>query len=316
MPIYGQSTKADFLLIKDNPTPETKLSFTQNESGCCFVLPVFAETVFTSDFYNDKFCPLFFWNRGFSTADLWLQKYVNGVWVDTVELNIDDWTETNLAYDPSVFGFFENIYNEKAIGYQLSWRLVLTDSNLGAGTYRIKSTGTAIFGGTVSKYSLEFCLQEYTQPRADETVRIEWWLNGNIGNPDDDQLKRDYGTLNWYNQIRLPGSRFGYDTSQFEREFVKYQNGKEVWLTDKQIEEYILKTGYFDRATHRYIKIDILQADDIRITDYNIQNPTPNQNKFVIVNGNYEPVWQPGTLYAPVEIKFQQAYQNLNHKRY
>jgi hypothetical protein len=317
MPPYGQAIKETFLIIRDNPNGEAVLSFNTVTTDCCITLPVFGETVFTSDYFNDITAPLFFWGKGFSTANLWLQKYVSGAWVDKVELNVGTWTDASLAYDPSVFGFFTNRFSEKAIGYQLSWALVLNDGALGEGNYRIKSTGTTLIGATsVSKYSLEFCLSEYNANRADETVRVDWWMNGSIGDPDNDKLSKDFGTLNWFNQIRLPDSRFGYNEGEGETSYVRYQTGEMKWLEDSQVKKFTLKTGRFDETLLNYIEKEILQAGQFRITDYNILNPNRNQNRYVVRDGMvFKPVWDQQSLLAPVEIQFQQGYQNLIHKR-
>lgn len=312
--MYGQSSKENFTILWESPDSETVLSFPDSSTECCVSLPVLAESTRTNDLYNDSHGIIFFWNKAFISATLWLQKQVSGVWTDLEELDVNTWSTNLTSYDPTVFGFFENRYGQKAIGYQLDWQKVLDDK--GEGTYRIKSVGsTLISGDEIEKYSLEFCLLEYTHDRADETVRINFWQNGNIGDSENDKLKIDFGTLNWFNQIRLPGAKFGFDTSQFEQTFTKYQNGQMKWTADNQVEEYILKTGRYDNELHRFIKTRVLQADEISITDYNISNATRHFNRFVIRAGNYEPVWSDFSNLAPVEIKFQQAYQNLTHKR-
>lgn len=274
------------------------------------VMPVLAETVHTNDLFNDQTSPIFFWGTGFSTATLILQKYESGSWTDKETLNVNTW---GTAY---AYGFFENMNGDKAIGYALNWRDVLIDGDLGEGNYRFKSVGTKLIGGgTVTKYSFEYCLKEYTVYRADETVRIDWWMSGNFGDVENDELKADYGNLNWYNSIRLPSAVFGFDISSSEKTFVKYQNGQQVWLTDSQVEEYKLKMGRYDQELHRFIKVQIMQSDRMRITDYNIQNPTRHQNRYVIMTGNYEPEWQMWSMTANVEVTMQQMYQNHNKKR-
>lgn len=318
MPPFGQSIKQKFYIIRNNPVATAPLEFTESSFGqCCVVIKALAETSYSSDFYNDFHSPLFFWGEGFTTADLKLQKKVSGTWTNVATLNVNTWgtayTFGNVEFQP---GVYTNIYGESGVGYKLEWKEVLNDGALGEGNYRFKSTGTALIGAAqVDKYSMEFCLEAYTEARADETTRFEWWTNGTIGNPDDDQLKRDYGSLNWNNQLRIPDSFFGNPGSTFEREFNKYQNGAKVWLADSQVEEYEFKTGLIDNDLHRYIKIDILQGDEIRITDYNIHNPTRHQNRFVIPISNYEPAWIIGSMLAPVEVKFAQRFQNHVHKR-
>lgn len=307
MPI-GEVIYQRFYLISEDVSAVSPLPLTSNSGECCFVLPVFGETVVTDDLYNDFSSPLFFWGNGFSTANLVLQKYVNGAWADQDDL------DNNTYGTYYAFGFWYNSYQQSAVGYNLEWRLVL--AAFGEGNYRVKSVGTPLITGSgVTKYSLEYCLKEYKEHRADNTVRIDYLLNGIMGDPEDDRKRKDFGVINWSASVRLPDSVFGYDTSSTEKEYVKYQNGEMKWLRDSQIEEYMLKTGRFPNEVHSLIKKEILQADEIKITDFNINNPTRHKERYVIFNGGYEPDWAYGTMLAPVEIKFQQAYQNLTHKR-
>lgn len=305
----GQSISQKFYIIRDSPTLPAPLSLTSNLAGCCFELPVLAETSPTNDLYNDFTGFVLFWNNAFSTATLILQKSVSGTWTDTATLNVDTW---GTAY---TFGFWTDIYGQNAIGYKLDWDLVL--AAFGEGSYRIKSVGTPLFGAvTQTQYSFEYCLKTYTEQRANETVRIDFKQNGIIGDRDSDYIKRDFGILDWENSIRLPDSMFGNDSSpSHEKEYVKYQNGSMIWLSDNQVEEYILRTGRLPNFLHKFIKIDVLQADEIKVTDYNLNNPTKHTEKDVVWSGNYEPTWTNGNLYAPVEIRLQQAYQNFNKKR-
>lgn len=310
MPPYGQARKDVFSVIRDNPVTETALTFNDTIQGCCLTLPVLAESVVTNSYYNDEYGFIFFWGPGFSTANLKLEKLVNGTWTEVESLIIDTW---GTHYD---FGFFTNRFDENAIAYILEWQKVLTDPDLGEGNYRLRSSGTQIIAaGTVDQYSFEFCLQEYTQDRADETVRFEYNLNGILGSQIDDRYRRDFGTLNFPCQFRLPGAMFGFDKYPSERQYIRYQNGKQVWTGDRSKEEYTLKTGRYDQPLHRFIKHEVLQADDIRVTDYNILNPTRHQGRYVIPIGNYEPKWDPQTIYAPAEIQFEQGYQNNIRKR-
>lgn len=309
--MQGEATRQDFYIIRDNPVGPAPLPLVSSTGECCFKLDVLAELEEkTDDHYNDHSGPIFFWANGFSTADLVLQKYVGGVWTDVATLDDDTY---GTAYP---FGFFVNVFSQSAIGYYLDWFEVLNDEDLGEGNYRIKSTGTTLFGSNeVDKYSFEYCLRKYTPNRADKTVRITWNLNARVGDPEDDFSKRDFGITNWQNQIRLPNCMFGYDISSFERSFVKYQSGEMIWLEDSQVEEYTFKSGRYTNELHRFIKIDILQADTIIITDYNINNPTRHTDKYVIPVGNYEPNWIANAMLASVEVKFHQFAQNLNHKR-
>ena len=60
---------------------------------------------------------------------------------------------------------------------KIEWKKVLT--LLGEGSYQIKCVSTSIFGGTTTQvYPGVFCLSQYTVDRADNTVRIEYTING------------------------------------------------------------------------------------------------------------------------------------------
>lgn len=307
----GEAIKEVFTIIANKgtsrSTPAPIYSDVKTINECCFEMPVLAELSFTNELFNDEHGPIFFWNNSFSGAVMKLQMLIGGIFTDVDTLN-------NSSYGTAYpFGFFTNMYDENAIGYHLKWANVL--GAFGSGKYRVKCTGTQIAGDPVILYSLDFCLKKYTPERADKSVRLSWWTNGNLGDKDNDRTKLDFGTINWFNQIRLPNSKFGNDTSTFERTYIKYQSGKEIWTKDTQIEEYLLRTGRFNNDLHRYIKIVILQADEISVTDYNIENAVKHQNRFVIPNSNYEPKWVDGSMFSSVEVKFQQAYQNLEHLR-
>lgn len=305
----GECIKRNFKVIRDNPEVIPPMVLVPNTKECCFSLPALAEVTFTNELFNDKHSPLFFFNNGFSSALLYLEKYINGVW--TVVKNLTDNTY-GIFYD---YGFFENIYKEKPIGIELNWASVLNDVDLGEGRYRVKATGTTLMSTTVDRYSFDFCLKEYNQNRADETVRISWWMNGSSGDPEDDKKRKDFGTLDWFNQLRLPLSKFGWDETETERNYVKYETGKKVWLKDSDVESYLLKVGQQPNELRRFIKFDLMKASDISITDYNIVNATRHENRFVIPASGHKPNYYDNSIMASVELKFEQQYQNHTHKR-
>jgi hypothetical protein len=310
MPI-GEAIKQDFRILT-NSNPETpSIPVLDLHEPCCECNYVVAESVFTSDLNNDKSGEIFFVSDAFSNAVMKLEKEINHVWTEVATLNNTTYG-TYLAY-----GSFTNQFDEKPTGYVINWRSVLVaGGSFGEGRYRIKCTLTPLFGSPVIKYSrFEWDLRAYTPYRVQETVRVEFWQNGLKGDPTSDLRKRDFGTLNWYNQIRLANSRFGKDIGTFTRESVRYQNGLDQWLEDFQVEEYILNVGQSTNVFHRYLRIDMMQADKIQITDYTAANPTEHINRLVKPNSNYEPRWNVGSKKASVEIRFKQMYQNLQNRR-
>ena len=290
MPL-GEAIFENFKLIANNPTtPDSVLDLPKfSQSSCCYVLPVYAEIVFTKDFNNDKSSVIWFYDNAFSDSLLELEQYVGGVWSKVADLN-DNTYGTYYA-----FGFFENNQNEKAVGYQIDWKLVL--SGLGVGKYRVKTVETNIFG-TTNKYSLEWTLRAYSQDIVNKTTRISWWMNGITGDSTNDQRVRDFGGLDWFNEIRLPKSLFWNKTSEYEKEYVEYQNGQRVWIKDERTRSYKFELIQAPNYIHELLSGETFQADTILITDYNSDNPAMDKDcnpelieKYVKLSSSYEPVW-------------------------
>ena len=312
MPL-GEAIYEDFLLIADNPVIATGYSIPSVSTECCFLLNVLAETVITDALRNDKSDFIKFYGNSFSSSSMILQQFLVGVWTDVKTLNNND-VGTYFA-----FGFTTNTFGEKAMGYLINWQLVLTFGGLGVGSYRIKTVDLNNISPTQNQYSFEYCLQEWTQYREDGTVKLEWNMNALVGDPANDQKKRDFGTQNRYNQIRLYGD-FGRDTTPFESEFVHYQpgangKGKEVWVKNQFFDSFLLGLYPLPYYIHNFLKHDMMLGDDVRISDFNTANPIHHIQRYVKASGNFDPQWNFGSKNASVELKFEQLFQNNQHKR-
>ena len=305
----GEAIKQDFILILSKPKGAQAVVDLPNSTtdDCCFSLPVLALPTGGDSFTNDFSAALFWFGENYSAATLYLQKYENGAWGNIATLTNDTYGK-NYAY-----GFEVNELGEKLAGYKINWQSVLSAE--GEGDYRIKAEATLITSGTDDFFSLEYCLKRYTPYRADFTVRLEFTNSGITGDIEDDEGVKDYGTLDWVNQIRLPDSLFGYDNSTSAREFVRYQNGQQIWIQDEQTQKYKLVTGRFPSWLHNYIKINVLQSDEIKITDYNKNNANIHKDRKVIVSGDYSPEWVLGSQFAKVEVEFDNAFVNHRKKR-
>jgi hypothetical protein len=308
MAINGQAIKQDFLILSKQIEPETPITDKSgNDNGCCFILPALAELTITSDLKNDKHSVIWFFNQLFTTALMTLQKYENGVFSDIDELDSNTY---GFFYD---FGFFENKYGEKAIGYLIDWQKVLATQ--GEGDYRVKIEATPTFGADFEDYSFDFCLKQYLNHRADYTTRISWKRNGQYGDEKNDEKKIDFGMLDWYNQLRLPNSFFGRPTEEQEKTYTKYESGAEIWTGDKRIEKYAFTGILYPSFLHRFIQRNITSGDNILITDYNIRNPNTFVDKKVVYESSYEPKWNNDVDRATIELTFKQEFQNLVRKR-
>lgn len=291
----------------DAPTrPDVGLS---SAKECCFSLPALVNPSNTNELENDKHSLLFRYDKDYYTDVVFtLQKQESGVWVDKTIIN------GNLGAFYDLGQYSNDKYNY--IGTEVEWVnvfLLYSDGN-----YRFKIEETD-FSASVTEYiyPFEFCVKEYTPNRANNSVRFDFYQKAIIGDWQVDTETFDYSPMNqpngWYNELRLP-SYFGQNTSTYEREFIKYQNGNLNYIQDEQIENFNWVSGYFPAQLHQFIKTNVLQADTIQVTDFNKNNPNVISKKEVKPNSSYEPDWKFKKQTAKVNVEFVEAYQ-LKRKR-
>lgn len=285
---------------------------TSTVDDCCFSLNVLATASGTLDAENDKSSYLVCREPNISDILLKLDKYVGGAWSEVANL-IDSSYGRNYP-----FGFYQSLNPDGSVfqnyrGYLINWQDVL--NAFGAGSYRIRTEETSIFGGTISNYSNEWCLNVYTPDRANGTVRLSYIQNGIIGDIFDFKATKDFANLDWFNQIRIPAF-FGNETATYEREFVEYTNRQRVWITDQQEKEFSLNTKRLPAIIHNVLKTEVLQADRIIVTDYNKNNADTFVDVCVRGNSDYEPQWNESrSKLASVELKFILEYNTFRKKR-
>jgi hypothetical protein len=298
----GECIKQNFILLAENPTgtqPELTLP-NPSTYDCCFEIKVFA-SLLSGDYYvNDKTSFLYQFSDAFTFAEFTLQQF-NGIWQDLTVLNNDDYGT-----------FYPFQFYKYHIGYLIEWKKVLQLH--GEGSYRVKLVANSILGSQ-TYYSQEYCLENYTPEKAASTIRIDYWLNGFIGENQKDNKIRDFGELDWFNQIRLEGA-LSYISSAYEREFVQYQNGIREWIANKQEPKYKLIIKPIPYYIADILRTDIMQADRVSITQYNPNAYMPIIDKFLIPDSDFEPrIHINQSKMAGVEIDFKQFINNLNKKK-
>ncbi len=302
----GEEIKETFYVLKSLPPGDPVVLDlpTATVKDCPVCKTVLASSSDASSFKNDKSSFLFKFSELITALTFTLQKKVDGVFTDIATLA----DNTLGTYFP--LGFIVDEKNRTYTGYLIDWHLVLLAH--GTGFYRLETEETNILGSYL-QYSEDYCLLEYTAHRADGTIKIETTtsnLRGDINDPTDVIA---FGT-GWYQSTRLCGM-FGFDASDYTEERVEYTNGQQKWVKDEQLVKYILKLRPINAELHNFVKTDILQADEILITDYNKNNPNRHIQQNVNRNGNYEPVWAAKTKLAPVDINFKSAFNNLRKKQ-
>lgn len=270
--------------------------------NCPFLQPVFADGS-GDDLKNDKSSIIKMFQTWTTAAVFTLQKN-EGVWTDQATITDDTYGEYySLAY-----------WDEfpKYTGLVIYWNAVL--SAFGEGEYRIQVTETNPTGD-FDTYTESFCLQTYNCSAADNTVRLEWYQNNGIGDIDNDRNVLDFGNLNWYSQLRIPHSIFGYPKSSYEVERIDYTNGESQDITNVQTEKYTLTIGLAPAYIHNIIKTFACQADQLFITDYSTNNPQTIIRKSVKLTSEYAPKWFNTSKCAPVKLEFEPKYNRLERFR-
>ena len=157
------------------------------------------------------------------------------------------------------FTFFQHLY----LGYKLEWRKVLQVH--GHGTYKIKKKVTHADLSVDEECSCLFDLCQYTNERANETVRIETIQNGKIIGQG-----LNYIGMNWQEQIRIKGF-FGNKQRRLEQDNYLDRNRNTTQIQDSLIHEFTLEPYFFPECL-RYRIDEILLANEILISDYNSDN--------------------------------------------
>lgn len=313
MALRGEAYKKTFTLIPTGLEEGETLDYvTGTRDRCCFKLPVLAqEEGFTDDIKNDYTSFYFGYSDLVTSVALtFIDASTNlPVTVGTSDLTVP----VTGKFECFPFGFHEN-GGKKYIGVKIHWKGVIIDS--GPGGYYVKSEATLVTGGTFTETSFTYCLDWFTPANADGTVRIDFTHNGIIGDRNDDTQTTSYFGLNWQNQVRVPNSMILRERSVNEQESVQYNNGMmEDWKSEQSI-VWDLEVAKAPNWLHRYLNLDVLQADDIFVTDYNTKCPLkPFTKRNVVRRGGYEPNWIEMAKYSSVNIQLSPKYSN-HRKRY
>jgi len=304
---YGYLASAEFTMISENPVFTETIVLPPNQLDCCgdLVWNVLADTATSDELKNDKNRFLWWFNEeAIDTAIISLIK------PDGTSVALNSVTTYGTPYN---YGFNTNGFNEKMVGYEIEWKKVLTV--IGEGSYQLKCVSTSIFGGTTTQYSETYCLSQYNDSRANGTVRIEYIINGLLGDSKNDEKQRDFGQLNWYNQHRFNGM-FMFKSAPLKEEDVVYTSGQRQAVELEQEPEYTLELKPIPAFKHNVLRTDILMADNKLITDYNFSNFENYYKKKVIVKSGYDPKFYPKkSKLASVVLTFIQEFNKLKKFR-
>ncbi len=217
---------------------------------CCYVNLVLAGG--SENYQNDITSVLFLVFQPTDTIDFFLEQETAGVYSQVAVL------------DGSTYGTFYGLgtlSNPLLTGFKLRWADVL--SSLGEGNYRIRTDRVNILGAN-SIFSINYNLKTYSPELADNTIWIEWIQNGEIIDGFD------YTDINWYQAVRLPGF-FGERQTEFEEELWKDINYTNFQIRNELTYNYKCEIGVIPCCIGNILD-NLLQANTIQVTDYNIKN--------------------------------------------
>lgn len=187
----------------------------------------------------------------------------------------------------------------------------------GAGTYRMKIVKTDVFGNVSSYYDNRiFCLKPYHCNLINRTVRIEVLNIGQRGAISNPKIQIDYSS-GWKSQYRLKGV-MKYKGSAYVKEFNQYgESDFNAYrpTVDEQTPKFILSIRPVPGWMDFFLSTNVLQADQILITDYNTSNRHPFKQMPVKNDAEFTP--RDNNLMNPlsdVDITLSYGQNNLRRR--
>lgn len=247
---YGMATRVQ----NASSLPEIVLIPT-NDVNYCDLECAYNEIVFGSSdndwWKNDKTTVPF--RRYISSDTVTIELYKEGVSIATLNDN-------TLGVYTNGFGS-GNAEQQLYEVFELDWQKVYLAH--GWGNYQIVAS-LNIVGVASTWESVNYTLLQYTDKRANKTVRIETISNGKTNGSIF-----DFTGLNLYSSYRISAD---FIENVETLEIKKYKTSQKEWrqIQDKVIENYELRTKMLPRVVTSTLTKQISLANDIKITDYKL----------------------------------------------
>lgn len=273
-----------------------------------YQLPVFASTTCTGSYYNDKNVWVFEYALGYNpiiNSDFTLTKWNGTTWVTVAVLN-------NNVYG-TVINTLGICVNVNYAGFIIDWNAVLV--GLGEGLYQFNVNGS--FNGSTSNYcffSPPFCLKTFDCNLASGTVKfITKSCGGTIGSvttqgqswsiccvpPSNVSVSNSCistpllpgqtGPLPFNDSIRFPGY-FGKESADYQETNIKLATGVIQKTRQEAIKTFLLDSDLLPFWFHQRFYVYGLMADNITVSDYNMNNPNYNYKNFSVVRDSSYPI--------------------------
>lgn len=294
-------TKATGMAVKllSNVIPEAiippTLDLNINLFECTYFEPVFAN-VGGESYQNDK-------------NSFLLSKRVNA---DTITFKLcKDGSEIATISDDTYGTYYASFPSQPLYtGFIIEWEKVLNIE--GTGSYKV-IIERDILGVQDQLESQCFRLMPYSDALANGTVRVETIQTGNIISSDIDYT--DLLDNGWYQSFRMRGF-FGFKTPRLEIDNYLDRNYELRQIQDKIVNEWILETEFIPSIISNQLTQDNMLANQIFITDYNIQNHEIYRSIQVYPSEFEEVVHPQFNKNVRYRIKFTDKFDNVRKRNF
>lgn len=273
---------------------------------CCYELFLLVDsTAVTNVLRNDTTSFFKYYPESFTAGTFIIQKCVSGTFTDQHTVTDNTYgTYSDFAVE------VKNNFNYISIK-NIDWTAVRVA--FGVGEYRIKATSTDIFSNTDITYSFQYNVKDYTPDAANNSVFIKIANTGLLGNINNPRERFSFPD-DWQDAIRIKG-KFGDDSSEYEQERTRYNDGFREYTKLTQVPKYILHVDRAPQNIRNFLRNEVAMANAIQMTDYNNNNANCHIDTDVEIAGGFDPEYVSQVSTAPVKLEFRQAYDNLFKKQ-
>lgn len=278
---------------------------------CCYDLTLLVEAgnpAVQDPLKNDK--PSYFelYDLSINAASIILAKCVNGVEVDQVTIA------------DNTYGTFKDFGVETHDGLNyisiknVNWTLIF--DTFGAGEYQFRVETNSIFSSTttVPKKDFVYHLKEFTEERANTTVLIRSFNEGNFADYKNNGRTKFTYPDDWVDEKRIDAILWA-DKDSMEETYIAYNDGSEKPLDRSLSPIYTLETDGLPQNLREYLQFVVRMAYLVEITNHQNNNPTRHTNLPVQATGGFEPVYTKQYSKAKIEaMEFKNAFRdNFNN---
>lgn len=236
---------------------------------------------------------------------------------DLIQLNPDG-TETVNSIVDNTYGFLYTTGSLKANfwGFILDWYSVY--NKLGYGRYKFNITVTDSGGNDVyDQTSSCYTLLTYSCDNAHRTIKINTrqsgYFEGGIDYTGINYVLELGRYTDWGQEVRLWGRFHRNGTNLITDNIVTQTRGQEQ-VQSQTVKTFVLKLDNIVPSVSNRIIYDMLQAPDVKINDFNYNNPSVNQNQRVSLTNFAETINIPLVKQEFFTIEFEEYFQNNVHR--